>query len=133
MSPHKLLQEATAEEISNLFDVQMEKQQEKAWVKAITLTSKDGQKTQARLFWNDDDGYSFVVDEPVSPELWQLVNRPEFEYVLDSMTNEDSLYNIVGLVRRYNNSVVYDHPLKPSAEATLDLISVHLRKLGHSV
>ena len=131
MSPYKQLQEATAEELLSYADVRLIKKQEKGWVKAINITAKDGQTFDVRLFWNDDDGFYVSRDEPVSAELWQIMEKPEFEYILDSLTSDEdySLYNIVELVRKYNDGVE-GNSLAPTAEATLDLISTHLRKMG---
>jgi hypothetical protein len=133
MTPYKQIQEATAEDILALVDVKLVKRQEKGWVKAIILTDKTGQEIPVRLFWDDDDGYRMFGDEPVPAYLWELTNRPEFEYILDSLTNEVQPPSVVDLVRKYNDGVENLDSLAPTAEATLDLISINLRKLGHYV
>lgn len=94
MSPHKQLQEVMAEDISKIADIKCDGKFTTSWVKYITLMLKNGEDVYVRLRWDENDGYSIFSDAEIinEPELLALMERPEFEYILDSMT-DSSLYN----------------------------------------
>lgn len=86
MTPHKIMQEVTGEELLNKYMIQSSHPVVKSWVKQFILNTGevDGEYT-GRLYWNDDDGYSIVFDHNTPPEA----DRPEFNYILDSLTRQD--------------------------------------------
>ena len=67
------------------YQVVLEEKEETAWVKTITITDKDNTSQQLKLYWDIQDGYSVVFDGAGFPNL---ADRPEFEYVLDCLTEE---------------------------------------------
>ena len=67
------------------YQVVLEDKEETAWEKTITITDKDNTSQQLKLYWNIDNGYSVVFDGVGLPDL---AMRPEFEYVLDCLTEE---------------------------------------------
>lgn len=88
MTPHKIAQEVTGEELQNRYMIQSTGPRVKSWVKEFFLNTGSVRKNgefNGRLYWNDDDGYSIVWDTDAPPEA----DRPEFEYILDSLTRQD--------------------------------------------
>ena len=67
------------------YQVVLEEKEDTAWVKTITITDKDNTSQQLKLYWDIQDGYSVVFDGAGFPNL---ADRPEFEYVLDCLTEE---------------------------------------------
>jgi hypothetical protein len=62
----------------------------RAWDKHIYLTAPDGETYSILLYWNSEDGYILDSDNDVPV---QFKDRPEFEYVLDCLT-EDKVNNV---------------------------------------
>ena len=67
------------------YQVVLEDKEDTAWEKTITITDKYDNKQQLKLYWDIQDGYSLVFDGTGFPDL---AERPEFEYVLDCLTEE---------------------------------------------
>ena len=67
------------------YQVVLEDKEDTAWEKTITITDKYDNKQQLKLYWDIQDGYSLVFDGTGFPDL---AMRPEFEYVLDCLTEE---------------------------------------------
>lgn len=93
------MSEVTYDEIVSKYDIQLKKELTTAWVKDITLTDATGEVTELRLFWSMDDGYWILSIKNDIPEM----NRPEFEYILDSITEDmkfdrDNPWNLVDFV-----------------------------------
>lgn len=86
------MSEVTHDMILDKYDVQLKKEVVTGWTKIITLTDATGKKYEIYLTWDSDDGYRvmnyFDVPEDKLPEM----DMPEFEYVLDSIT-EDMKYD----------------------------------------
>ena len=67
------------------YQVVLEDKEDTAWEKTITITDRDNNSQQLKLYWDIQDGYSVVFDGAGFPDL---AERPEFEYVLDCLTEE---------------------------------------------
>ena len=67
------------------YQVVLEEKEDTAWEKTITITDRDNNSQQLKLYWDIQDGYSVVFDGAGFPDL---AERPEFEYVLDCLTEE---------------------------------------------
>ena len=87
MNTQAKLPEITVDEmVREGYQVLLEEKEETAWVKTITITNKAGVANRYWLYWNMGDGYRLeVVDGDGLPNLEM---RPEFEYVLDCLTEE---------------------------------------------
>jgi hypothetical protein len=80
------LSEITIDEmVREGYQVVLEEKEETAWEKTITITDKDNNSQQLKLYWDIQDGYSVLFDGVGLPDL---AMRPEFEYVLDCLTEE---------------------------------------------
>ena len=80
------LSEITIDEmVREGYQVVLEEKEETAWEKTITITDKDNNSQQLKLYWDIQDGYSLLFDGVGLPDL---AMRPEFEYVLDCLTEE---------------------------------------------
>lgn len=84
--PHKIAQEVTGEELLSLYNIVSTNPKITSWVKDIILNTggNTGEYT-GRLRWNEHDGYEMFWDDKIPPQA----DRPEFEYVLDSLTRKD--------------------------------------------
>lgn len=84
--PHKIAQEVTGEELQNKYMIQSSHPVVTSWVKDVILNTggNTGEYT-GRLRWNENDGYEMFWDDKMPPEA----DRPEFEYILDSLTRQD--------------------------------------------
>lgn len=93
------MNEVTADEIWSSYDVKIRLRQDTAWVKHITLTNKAGRTFNVRLHWNENDGYRVACDEIFGEgfeEIASMFQRPEFEYVLDSITEDMLNVSVLG-------------------------------------
>jgi hypothetical protein len=81
------LSEITIDEmVREGYQVVLEEKEETAWVKTITITNKAGIATSYWLYWNMGDGYRLEICNGIG--LPDLEIRPEFEYILDCLTEE---------------------------------------------
>lgn len=78
------MSEVTQDELLSKYDIQLKKEMVTGWVKDITLTDATGKVIELRLFWSMDDGYWMLSVKNDIPEM----DRPEFEYILDSITED---------------------------------------------
>jgi len=86
MNTEYTLSELTMSEMAREgYQVVLEEKEYTAWEKTITITDKDNTSQQLKLYWDIQDGYSVVFDGVGLPDL---AMRPEFEYVLDCLTEE---------------------------------------------
>jgi hypothetical protein len=77
--------EVTRDELILAYGIRVLAQRETAWMREIQLKDHTGKTTRVILRWDEDYGYAFyLVDN--DPELLRLSRRPEFEYILDSIT-----------------------------------------------
>ena len=81
--------QVTAEELEGKgIKVSLDGKEERQWVKFITL-SYEGREYELELGWDDVYGYSLSTEgEDLPEEIANLTERPEFEYILDSLTEE---------------------------------------------
>jgi hypothetical protein len=95
----------TIKEIQQEYFINLKLHMETSWVRFMEFRTDDNKVYGARLRWDENYGYEiFWVDEPPK-DLKDMADRPEFEYVLDSYTNDelgDVVYpnNSVGLARQ---------------------------------
>lgn len=83
------MSEVTQDELLSKYDIQLKKETVTGWLKEITLTDATGKVTILHLYWDDSDGYNVMINDTKDlPEM----DRPEFEYVLDCIT-EDMKYD----------------------------------------
>ena len=81
------LPEITVDEmVREGYQVVLEEKEDTAWVKTITITDKAGVSTTYWLYWDMGDGYRLEIVNGIG--LPDLAMRPEFEYVLDCLTEE---------------------------------------------
>ena len=86
MNKEYTLSELTMSEMAREgYQVVLEEKEDTAWEKTITITDRDNNSQQLKLYWDIQDGYSVVFDGVGLPDL---AMRPEFEYVLDCLTEE---------------------------------------------
>ena len=86
MNTQQELGEVTVDEmVREGYQVVLEEKQDTAWEKTITITDRDNNSQQLKLYWNIDNGYSAEFYGAGFPDL---AMRPEFEYVLDCLTEE---------------------------------------------
>ena len=76
--------EVTREEILSKYMVQSSGIESTGWTKHIRLhTGAINGEYTGRLHWDSNDGYTMIWDNDRAPKE---AYRPEFEYVLDSIT-----------------------------------------------
>ena len=86
MNKEYTLSELTMSEMAREgYQVVLEEKEDTAWEKTITITDKNNTSQQLKLYWDIQDGYSVVFD---GVGFSDLAMRPEFEYVLDCLTEE---------------------------------------------
>jgi hypothetical protein len=79
-------EEVTTTEILSKYTVLSGKQETNGWTKYIRLHADGKDEYAGRLHWDTHDGYSMYWDDDKIPvEAY----RPEFEYVLDCITEGD--------------------------------------------
>jgi hypothetical protein len=83
--------EVTRKEILDKYMVQSSGIATTGWTKYITLhTGKANGDYTGRLYWDSNDGYRMYWDDDKMPEE---AYRPEFEYILDSITEGSNANN----------------------------------------
>ena len=78
--------EVTREEILSKYMVQSSGISTTGWTKYIRLHTGGKDEYVGRLYWDSNDGYRMYWDDDKMPDE---AYRPEFEYVLDSITEGD--------------------------------------------
>ena len=76
--------EVTYNELDEAFDINQRFRRETGWVKSFELVHGAQVLFSGRLHWDEDNGYEAFWDGK-KPEM---ANRPEFEYVLDSILED---------------------------------------------
>lgn len=77
--------QVTMQEIKDTYSVIKYDRVESAWVKHITMVNKgSGTVYEGRLYWDSNNGYDTAWDDAIPPQGM----RPEFEYILDSITED---------------------------------------------
>jgi hypothetical protein len=87
MNTEYTLSELTMSEMTREgYQVVLEEKEDTAWVKTITITDRAGVSNRYWLYWDMGDGYRLEIIDGIG--LPNLAMRPEFEYVLDCLTEE---------------------------------------------
>jgi hypothetical protein len=81
----------TIEEIHVKYGVKLRLHQETSWMRLIEFRDNKGDIYQARLRWDENNGYEIFWADSPPQDLLDMADRPEFEYVLDWYT-EDELF-----------------------------------------
>ena len=89
-----MLGDVTRSEIEETITITNWKHRETAWNRKIYFTYED-KDYEMQLMWNSDDGYSWLwtdVSEyqDIPRFIYNMMNRPEFEYVMDGLTIEQN-------------------------------------------
>jgi hypothetical protein len=80
------MEDVTLDELKESFSVDVSWPKTIGWVKTFTLREKPtGILYAGRLYWDANDGFTIYWDNEKAPEI---ASRPEFEYTLDSITND---------------------------------------------
>jgi len=88
------MNEVMIEEVLKGYDVHLRFTEYSAWTKDLTFIDKsDMSLWRARLHWDISDGYSLTWLGVPPKDLLGLSERPEFEYVVDCITEGDSVLN----------------------------------------
>jgi len=81
------MHEVTQEELLDKYMVQSERSKVTRWSRFVSLNDGDGEEHNGILTWDANDGYSMYWWD-TSPAM---AERPEFEYVLDCITNRGGI------------------------------------------
>jgi hypothetical protein len=76
--------EVTVDEMNKAFNIKQRLRRETAWAKDFELVDTNRKLFGGRLLWDENYGYDVIWDTD-KPEM---ANRPEFEYVLDSILED---------------------------------------------
>jgi hypothetical protein len=79
-----MLNEVTIEEMQEAFNIKQRMRRDTAWAKDFELVNGARKLFAGRLIWDENYGYDIIWDTD-APEM---ADRPEFEYVLDSILEE---------------------------------------------
>ena len=77
--------EVTVSEIMKKYMVSSDGKVSTGFAKSIILNDGTNQYS-GRLYWDSHDGYEMIWDKTIPPEA----DRPEFEYILDCITDLDN-------------------------------------------
>ena len=77
--------EVTVSEIMKKYMVSSDGKVSTGFAKSIILNDGTNQYS-GRLYWDSHDGYEMIWDKTTPPEA----DRPEFEYILDCITDLDN-------------------------------------------
>jgi hypothetical protein len=77
-------------DITSKYDVDLRVVEYTGWVKIMNFVDKEQRHYQGRLRWNMNDGYTMTWDRVPPPDLLELSTRPEFEYIVDCITEGDT-------------------------------------------
>ena len=81
-------QEVTADMIHDKYIVNLKREMTTGWVKVITLQDVGGKEYELHLHWDIDNGYWIANHSDMPKEKLPEMDMPEFEYVLDSITED---------------------------------------------
>jgi hypothetical protein len=76
--------EVTVSEMNESFNIKQRMRRETGWVKDFELVNGARVLFAGRLMWDENYGYDVIWDKD-KPEM---ADRPEFEYVLDSILED---------------------------------------------
>jgi hypothetical protein len=76
--------EVTVDEMNKAFNIKQRMRRETGWVKDFELVDTNRKLFAGRLMWDENYGYDVIWDTD-KPDM---ANRPEFEYILDSILED---------------------------------------------
>lgn len=77
------------EELLSKFDIKQTSMVWRSYMRRVELTdTNSGDKFMVYLSWDMDDGFTLYTDDKPSPALQELMDRPEFEYTIDSILED---------------------------------------------
>jgi hypothetical protein len=82
--------ELTIKDIISKYDVDLRLVEYNGWVKVMFFTDKENRSYKGRLRWSMNDGYLMEWDGVPPTDLLELSTRPEFEYIVDCITEGDT-------------------------------------------
>jgi hypothetical protein len=83
------MQEISMKEILDKYKIYLRFTEYSAWSKSINFIDNEGTVTKATLHWDIHAGYSITWLGVPNKELLDMSSRPEFEYVIDCITEGD--------------------------------------------
>ena len=85
-----MFDEVTIKEVLAKYDVFIKFTEYLAWSKTIRFVGADKVSYTGILSWDINNGYSITFTSGIPTDLLDLSMRPEFEYVLDCITEGDT-------------------------------------------
>ena len=82
--------EVNIKDITSKYDVDLRIVEYTGWVKIINFVDKEKRHFKGRLKWSIYDGYLMEWDGVPPTDLLDLSTRPEFEYIVDCITEGDT-------------------------------------------
>jgi hypothetical protein len=84
------------------------------WSKDITFVAQDGKPYKCVLYWDMIDGYEIVWEGVPPKDLMDLADRPEFEYMVDSIATKypddvDIAQDIATILHVYKEDMFNDN------------------------
>lgn len=78
--------EVSIYELKDKFDIGIARSRSTGWRVDVQLIDKhDKSQNTGTLYWDEQNGYYFELHNPASNNLQDVIDRPEFEYSLDSI------------------------------------------------
>lgn len=77
----------SSEELLDKYGVVLTDKEDVGWVKKLSFVAEDGVPYKCALYWDIWDGYEIVWVGVPPKDLMDLADRPEFEYIVDSITD----------------------------------------------
>jgi len=76
-------------DITSKYDVDLRVVEYTGWVKIMNFVDREKRHYKGRLRWSLQDGYLMEWDGVPPSDLLDLSTRPEFEYIVDCITEGD--------------------------------------------
>jgi len=76
-------------DITSKYDVDLRIVEYTGWVKIMNFVDKEKRHYKGRLSWSVQNGYLMEWDGVPPSDLLDLSTRPEFEYIVDCITEGD--------------------------------------------
>ena len=84
-----MFNDITIKEVMSKYDVMLKFTDYESWTKTIRFIDRDRKSYTGILHWDHHTGYSITLPIDVPKDLLEMSTRPEFEYVLDCITEGD--------------------------------------------
>jgi len=82
--------EVTIKEVMSKYDVLLKFTDYLSWTKTIRFIDRERKSYNGILHWDASNGYALTFPADVPKDLLEMSTRPEFEYVLDCITEGDT-------------------------------------------